>query len=184
MARSFGLFDCAIRRSFVRRGIAVIPYVRPAARAGVPRRGRAVESRARLHDGKRSAGRDAGILFRPQTPRRPARRRDSAPDRFKITARLIGGSAVFGIGWRLVGICPGPSLLLLTGGTFQSGVFFAGVVAGFYLPNRLEDTGIRHFVGLFGGVGKSQKIRRQTYERAGQPAGHAFERTEACDRVL
>lgn len=79
------------------------------------------------------------------------------PDRFKITARLIGGGAVFGIGWGLAGICPGPSLLLLTGGTFQSGVFFAGIVAGFYLPNRLEDTGIRHFFGLFGGRGEVTK---------------------------
>jgi hypothetical protein len=32
-------------------------------------------------------------------PRRPPWRRDNTPHRFKITARLIGGSAVFGIGW-------------------------------------------------------------------------------------
>lgn len=82
------------------------------------------------------------------------------PDRLKITARLIGGSAVFGIGWGLSGICPGPSLLLLTGGTLQSGVFFAGIVAGFFIPNRLEDTAIRHFVGHFGGRGRVTENRK------------------------
>jgi uncharacterized protein len=42
------------------------------------------------------------------------------PDRFKITGRLIAGSAIFGVGWGLSGICPGPSLLLLTGGSYLS----------------------------------------------------------------
>jgi len=63
--------------------------------------------------------------------------------RFKIDRRLIGGSAIFGIGWGLSGICPGPALLLLTGGSIQSIVFFGGVVAGFFvlhlLPRRLID---------------------------------------------
>jgi uncharacterized membrane protein YedE/YeeE len=53
------------------------------------------------------------------------------PDRFKIDRRLITGSAIFGIGWGLSGICPGPALLLLTGGTVQSVVFFCGVIGGF-----------------------------------------------------
>jgi uncharacterized membrane protein YedE/YeeE len=54
------------------------------------------------------------------------------PNRFKIDRRLIIGSTIFGIGWGLSGICPGPGLLLLTGGTVQSIVFIGGVVAGFY----------------------------------------------------
>jgi uncharacterized membrane protein YedE/YeeE len=55
------------------------------------------------------------------------------PDRFRFDRRLIGGSALFGLGWGLSGICPGPGLLLLTGGSVQSWVFVSGVVAGFYL---------------------------------------------------
>jgi len=43
------------------------------------------------------------------------------------------GSAIFAVGWGLSGICPGPGLLLLTGGSAQSLVFFVGLVAGFYL---------------------------------------------------
>jgi uncharacterized membrane protein YedE/YeeE len=53
------------------------------------------------------------------------------PDRCKYDGRLIGGSAIFGIGWGLSGICPGPGLLLLTGGSIQSFVFVGGVIAGF-----------------------------------------------------
>jgi uncharacterized protein len=53
------------------------------------------------------------------------------PDRFKINRRLIAGSAIFGIGWGLSGICPGPGLLLLTGGTVQSVIFVCGMVGGF-----------------------------------------------------
>jgi uncharacterized protein len=53
------------------------------------------------------------------------------PDRFKIDRRLITGSAIFGIGWGLSGICPGPGLLLLTGGTVQSVVFVCGLIGGF-----------------------------------------------------
>jgi uncharacterized membrane protein YedE/YeeE len=60
------------------------------------------------------------------------------PDRFKITPRLIGGSAIFGVGWGLSGICPGPSLLLLTGGSVSSVVFVAGIVAGFLASSRLD----------------------------------------------
>jgi uncharacterized protein len=53
------------------------------------------------------------------------------PDRFKIDRRLVVGSAIFGIGWGLSGICPGPALLLLTGGSLQSVVFIGGVIASF-----------------------------------------------------
>lgn len=52
------------------------------------------------------------------------------PDRFKLTAPLILGSAIFGIGWGLSGICPGPGLLLLTGGSIQSIVFIGSLIAG------------------------------------------------------
>jgi uncharacterized membrane protein YedE/YeeE len=62
----------------------------------------------------------------------------SLPDRFKITPRLIGGSAIFGIGWGLSGICPGPSLLLLTGGSISSLVFVAAIVAGFFAARGFD----------------------------------------------
>ncbi len=40
----------------------------------------------------------------------------SWPDRTEIDAPLVAGSALFGIGWGLIGLCPGPALVdILTG---------------------------------------------------------------------
>jgi uncharacterized membrane protein YedE/YeeE len=36
------------------------------------------------------------------------------PDRFRFDLPLIFGSAIFGVGWGLSGVCPGPALLLLS----------------------------------------------------------------------
>jgi uncharacterized membrane protein YedE/YeeE len=55
------------------------------------------------------------------------------PDRFTITVRLVIGSAIFGLGWGLSGICPGPALLLLTGGSVESLVFVGAIIVGFLL---------------------------------------------------
>ncbi len=60
------------------------------------------------------------------------------PDRFKIDARLISGSAIFGIGWGLSGICPGPGLLLLTAASVQAFVFVGSVVVGFLALRLLQ----------------------------------------------
>jgi uncharacterized protein len=60
------------------------------------------------------------------------------PDRFKIDRPLVAGSTVFGIGWGLSGICPGPALLLLTAGSVQSVVFVCSVIAGFMTLRSLS----------------------------------------------
>ena len=55
------------------------------------------------------------------------------PNRTSLTPQLLAGSAIFGIGWGLSGICPGPGLILLTGGDSRAVVFIGGVVAGLLL---------------------------------------------------
>jgi len=60
------------------------------------------------------------------------------PGRINIDAPLIAGSALFGIGWGLAGICPGPSLLLLTGGSLQAMVFVGSLIVGFFLLRLLQ----------------------------------------------
>jgi uncharacterized membrane protein YedE/YeeE len=40
-----------------------------------------------------------------------------------IDARLLGGAAVFGIGWGISGYCPGPALLSVLSGATSSLVF-------------------------------------------------------------
>jgi uncharacterized membrane protein YedE/YeeE len=38
----------------------------------------------------------------------------SIPSDRKITTRLVAGSAIFGVGWAISGICPGPAISLLS----------------------------------------------------------------------
>ncbi|WP_449371171.1 DUF6691 family protein [Thiomonas sp.] len=52
------------------------------------------------------------------------------PDTRSITSRLLLGSAVFGIGWGMTGLCPGPSLASLASLHGPQWLFFASMVAG------------------------------------------------------
>jgi uncharacterized membrane protein YedE/YeeE len=52
------------------------------------------------------------------------------PTRHDLDPRLIGGAALFGIGWGLVGLCPGPALIGLTIGPWQIFVFVAAMIIG------------------------------------------------------
>ncbi|MEW5544960.1 DUF6691 family protein [Pseudomonas soli] len=60
------------------------------------------------------------------------------PTRHDVDHRLVGGSLVFGVGWGLAGICPGPALVLLVGGYWQAWLFVAAMLAGMLLVNALE----------------------------------------------
>jgi uncharacterized membrane protein YedE/YeeE len=52
------------------------------------------------------------------------------PERQQIDAQLVGGAALFGIGWGLSGYCPGPALVSAGGGGLGVLVFLAAVVVG------------------------------------------------------
>jgi len=52
------------------------------------------------------------------------------PGARKIDRRLIVGSLVFGVGWGLAGICPGPALVLAGAGSAKGLVFLAAMIAG------------------------------------------------------
>ena len=47
-----------------------------------------------------------------------------------IDARLVGGAALFGLGWGLSGFCPGPAVASLVFGTTQSVIFVAAMALG------------------------------------------------------
>jgi uncharacterized protein len=52
------------------------------------------------------------------------------PTRRDLDFRLLAGATLFGIGWGLVGLCPGPALTLLSFGVWQAFLFFAAMIAG------------------------------------------------------
>jgi uncharacterized membrane protein YedE/YeeE len=52
------------------------------------------------------------------------------PTRRDLDARLLGGAVLFGLGWGLVGLCPGPALASVWRGETESWVFVAALVAG------------------------------------------------------
>jgi uncharacterized membrane protein YedE/YeeE len=56
----------------------------------------------------------------------------SWPSRSDIDAPLVAGSALFGIGWGLAGICPGPALVNLAGLAAPMIVFVAAMVLGMF----------------------------------------------------
>ncbi|MDR6917205.1 putative membrane protein YedE/YeeE [Pseudomonas sp. 3296] len=55
-----------------------------------------------------------------------------------IDRRLVIGSMLFGIGWGLAGICPGPALVLMGSGILKGVVFVMAMLAGMGLFERLE----------------------------------------------
>jgi hypothetical protein len=64
-------------------------------------------------------------------------------DRFQLPtarrpdARLIGGAALFGIGWGIAGYCPGPALASLSGAAPSLLALVIAMIAGWWLAARL-----------------------------------------------
>lgn len=55
-----------------------------------------------------------------------------------IDRRLVVGSLLFGIGWGLAGVCPGPALVLLGSGIGKGAVFVIAMLVGMGLFEWLE----------------------------------------------
>ena len=49
-----------------------------------------------------------------------------------ITRPLVIGSILFGVGWGLVGLCPGPAIASLSYGGWQGAVFLVAMLAGMW----------------------------------------------------
>lgn len=47
-----------------------------------------------------------------------------------LDRRLLGGAAVFGLGWGIAGYCPGPVLVALSFGTAEPWLFVGALLAG------------------------------------------------------
>jgi uncharacterized membrane protein YedE/YeeE len=55
------------------------------------------------------------------------------PSSTTIDSRLIGGSLVFGVGWGLAGVCPGPAIVNLGFFSTPAAAFVAAMLAGMAL---------------------------------------------------
>lgn len=53
--------------------------------------------------------------------------------------RYIIGGILFGLGWGLVGCCPGPIFILLGTGIYSIGVVLLGALLGTYIYGLLKD---------------------------------------------
>lgn len=62
----------------------------------------------------------------------------SLPDRSDITPRLVGGSALFGIGWGIAGLCPGPGFAAFAIAPGAAAIFVAAMLAGMLLVRLVE----------------------------------------------
>lgn len=54
-----------------------------------------------------------------------------------LDRRLVVGSTLFGLGWALVGLCPGPAIASLSYGGTSGLIFFAAMAAGMALQPRI-----------------------------------------------
>lgn len=71
------------------------------------------------------------LILRRESPLMAAAFR--VPSRTDIDAKLIGGAALFGVGWALGGFCPGPGLVASASGALAALVFSGTMVLGFFL---------------------------------------------------
>lgn len=59
------------------------------------------------------------------------------PAATEIDIKMILGAALFGIGWGLVGYCPGPAVVALTLGEIQTMIFLAAMLTGMFVARIL-----------------------------------------------
>ncbi len=60
------------------------------------------------------------------------------PTRRAIDARLVGGAALFGVGWGLAGYCPGPALASLAAGAEQAACFVVAMLMAMAVFDLVE----------------------------------------------
>ncbi|TFI59869.1 YeeE/YedE family protein [Sphingomonas parva] len=83
--------------------------------------------------GFRLAGRRAAPLFAD---------RFQLPTAKDIDTPLVGGAVLFGIGWGLVGLCPGPAIASLAIAPGSVAVFVLALIAGMLLHRLLATRGV------------------------------------------
>jgi len=81
------------------------------------------------------------VLLRLLARKRPLGATSRAGGRARIDAKLVVGSAIFGVGWGLSGYCPGPAITALGFGLPAAFGFVAAMIAGARLGDRVLGRG-------------------------------------------
>jgi uncharacterized membrane protein YedE/YeeE len=89
------------------------------------------------------------------------------PIRRAIDARLVTGAIVFGIGWGLAGLCPGPALTSLASGEPAALVFVVAMLAG------LGSSKLR---GVTVEIAAAAAVASRPWSTGRQPANSAVEK--------
>lgn len=63
------------------------------------------------------------------------------PQNRVVEPQLLAGAAIFGIGWGLVGLCPGPAMAGLVLGQWQLWLFVAAMLSGMLIHRKLVGNG-------------------------------------------
>jgi uncharacterized membrane protein YedE/YeeE len=74
-----------------------------------------------------------GYRFALKRPAPLLAARFDLPTLRQIDGRLLAGAVIFGIGWGLVGFCPGPAIASLALGVKESLIFVGAMLAGMAL---------------------------------------------------
>jgi uncharacterized membrane protein YedE/YeeE len=72
-------------------------------------------------------------LIRPRMPAPVLGAKFYIPENRVVDRQLFGGAVLFGAGWGLVGLCPGPAISALSFGYWQPWPFVAAMLAGMLL---------------------------------------------------
>lgn len=76
------------------------------------------------------------VLSKQQAPKTVFNEPILLPKNTQLDPKLITGSAIFGIGWGLAGICPAPSLTLVGLGHYQAFYFIIAMAIGVIVYNK------------------------------------------------
>ena len=63
----------------------------------------------------------------------------SIPDKEKGFTNYIIGGTIFGLGWGMIGTCPGPIFILIGAGFYGIGIVLIGALIGTFLYGILKD---------------------------------------------
>ena len=81
------------------------------------------------------------------------------PTKSALDARLLGGAALFGVGWGLAGFCPGPAVTALATGLAPVFAFVTAMMVGMALYQWLFERPARSGVGMEQPIPKASTLR-------------------------